>query len=201
MRALKPVVSGFTPEAAEDSDCGLILRSLDRAVTPQAIDEISPWRFAAPLSPDMAAAREGRKIEFNVLVEFCQSASKDARRNDDILLIEGIGGVMVPLTEAKTTLDLMAVLSLPAILVVGSYLGSLSHALTAAEALTARDVAIAGIVISESADGAVPVANTAATLGRFVTAGTIIAVPRLPDDAGAWRAAPDLTGLVTPKAQ
>ena len=62
--ALKPVVSGFEPSEAAGSDSGLLLAALGRPVTLDAISEISPWRFAAPLAPDMAAAREGRAPEW-----------------------------------------------------------------------------------------------------------------------------------------
>src|SRR5438309_3072517 len=66
--ALKPIVSGFDRAAAADSDCGQLLAALDRTLTDAALDEVSPWRFAAPLSPDMAAARENRAVPFNAVV-------------------------------------------------------------------------------------------------------------------------------------
>src|SRR6202012_5199716 len=60
--ALKPIVSGFEPAEAEGSDSGLLLAALGREPTLEAIAEISPWRFQAPLSPDMAAVREKRTL-------------------------------------------------------------------------------------------------------------------------------------------
>ena len=65
-------------------------------------------------------------------------------------LIEGIGGVMAPLDARHTVLDWIAALGAPALLVVGSYLGTLSHSLTAAAALRQRGVALLGVVVSES---------------------------------------------------
>src|SRR5437588_345204 len=56
--ALKPVLSGFEPAEAAGSDSGLLLSALGRPVTPEEIARISPWRFAAPLAPDMAAVAE-----------------------------------------------------------------------------------------------------------------------------------------------
>ena len=79
---------------------------------------MSPWRFAAPLSPDMAASRERRSIPFDALVAHCRAASE--RRG--VTLIEGIGGVMTPLDAEHTVLDWIAALGAPALLVVGSYL-------------------------------------------------------------------------------
>ena len=112
VRALKPVASGFDAAHAETSDSGLLLRALGLEVTAANLDAISPWRFAAPLSPDMAAAREQRAISWRALVELCRTPS-DA----DVTLIEGIGGVMVPLDGEHTVLDWIAALGAPALLV------------------------------------------------------------------------------------
>jgi len=57
VEALKPVVTGFDPAAAAASDPGVLLTALGRPVTPAEIDSLAPWRFTAPLSPDMAARR------------------------------------------------------------------------------------------------------------------------------------------------
>jgi dethiobiotin synthetase len=78
-----------------------------------------------------------------------------------------VGGVMVPLDAEHTVLDWIAALAAPALLVVGSYLGTLSHSLTALAALQQRGVAVAGIVVSESQHQPVPAAETMATLTRF----------------------------------
>ena len=163
VRALKPIASGFDATAADCSDSGLLLRALGLDVTAANLDVVSPWRFAAPLSPDMAAARESRAISFPALVEFCRGPS-----NADVTLIEGIGGVMVPLDSEHTVLDWIAEVGAPALLVVGSYLGTLSHSLTAAAALRARGVPLAGVVVSESPQQPAPLAETAAVLERFL---------------------------------
>ena len=168
VRVLKPVISGFDPAAAEDTDTGLLLAAAGQDLTPSAIDRVSPWRYAAPLSPDMAAALEDRAVPLDEIVDFCRSAISDAETEGAHLLIEGAGGVMVPLDETCTMRDLIAALDIPVVLVVGSYLGSLSHALTALEALRARDVAIDRIVVNETEDSNIPLADTRDTLARFV---------------------------------
>ena len=168
VRVLKPVISGFDPAAAEDTDTGLLLAAAGQDLTPSAIDRVSPWRYAAPLSPDMAAALEDRSVPVDEVVDFCRSAISDAETEGAHLLIEGAGGVMVPLDETCTMRDLIAALDIPVVLVVGSYLGSLSHALTALEALRARDVAIDRIVVNETEDSNIPLAETRDTLARFV---------------------------------
>src|SRR5206468_10474554 len=112
------------------------------------IERISPWRFKAKLSPDVAARREGRTIDFKELTEFCRRAMA-ARKG--VLLIEGVGGIMVPLDQHRTVLDLMSMLRIPVILLAGSYVGTISHTLTALEVLARRNIDIAAVVISESA--------------------------------------------------
>ena len=174
-RALKPVASGFDRSQAECSDTGLLLRAAEVPLTDASLDAITPWRFAAPLSPDMAAAREGRRIPFEALVAFCKAAS-----TADITLIEGIGGVMVPLDATHTVLDWIAALAIPALLVVGGYLGTLSHALTAAAALQSRGCAIVGVVVDESEEQPVPIEHTAAVLARFLPGTPIVCLPRGP---------------------
>lgn len=173
VRALKPVASGFDAQRAGESDTGLLLDAQRLAFTPANLDAVSPWRFAAPLSPDMAAAREGRGIDFAALTDFCRRPAAA-----DVTLVEGVGGVMVPLTATHTVLDWIAALGAPAIVVVGSYLGSLSHSLTAVGALQARAVPIAGVVVSQSPKEPVDTAETAATLARFLGEVPIAVLPR-----------------------
>src|SRR5690606_37045018 len=162
VRALKPVASSFDAAAVAESDTGQLLRAQRWPLEDANIAAVTPWRFAAPLSPDMAAAREGRTVPFDALVDFCR-APPDA----DVVVIEGVGGVMVPLDAEHTVLDWIEAIGAPTLLVVGSYLGALSHALTAALALRSRAIHLLGVVVSESAQQPVDVAETAAVLRRF----------------------------------
>lgn len=192
VRAVKPVITGFDDDAPGGTDTALLLDAQGLDATPGAVAEASPWRFRAALSPDMAARREGRSIDFRRLVDFCRGLRDEA---GDVLLIEGLGGVLVPLTDKETVADWIAALAVPALLVTGSYLGTLSHTLTAAEALKARGIHVAAVIVSESADSPVPLAETVETLERFVT--PVLALPRL-NDTEEWRDAPDLTAALTP---
>jgi dethiobiotin synthetase len=161
---LKPVATGFTPAEAGASDIGILLAALGRPVTPAEIERVSPWRFAAPLSPDMAAQREGRSVDFNTLVEFSQKA---VATNTDTLLIEGIGGVMVPLDRGHTVLDWMAALQIPVAVITGTYLGSLSHTLTCLDVLKRRCLDVKVLVVNETADSTVNQHDTTETLLQF----------------------------------
>lgn len=171
--AIKPVVSGFDVAQAANSDPGVLLHALGLPVTAQELDRISPWRFRDAVSPDLAAAREGRLIDVDSVISFCQTAV-DQRR--DILLIEGIGGIMVPLEAERTVLDVMMALQLPLILVAGSYLGTISHTLTALDALYRRGLSVMAIIVSETPGSTVPLDDTVATLARF--AEPVIGLPR-----------------------
>ena len=196
VRAIKPVISGFEPETATESDTGILLTSLGEKVTNEAIGRITPWRFAAPLAPDLAASREGRTLELADVVGFCREAAKVAEGDGAALLIEGVGGVMAPITQGETVADWMAALGYPAILVVGSYLGAISHALTSAEALGARAIPIAAVVVSETEASTVALDDTVESLNRFLPEKRLIVLPRLHDAVEPWRAAPDLTGAL-----
>ena len=173
--AFKPVVSGFDPANAESSDPGILLGALGRAVTDDAIDRIAPWRFAAPLSPDLAAKAEGRSVDFAALVEF----SRNAAYGRGTIFIEGVGGIMVPLDETHTVLDWMSALRIPVLLVAGSYLGTISHTLTALHVLAQRNLDIAGVVVSESTAPGASLDDTVATIARFAVPIDVIGVPRL----------------------
>jgi dethiobiotin synthetase len=193
VEAIKPVVTGFEPTSAVESDPGVLLSALGRPVTPVEIERIAPWRYAAPLSPEMAARGEGRALAFDALVEFCRRAIADRQ---DMLLIEGIGGVMVPLDDRRTVLDWMAALRIPLVLVAGSYLGSLSHTLTGLDAIVRRELVLKAIVVNETPDSTVPLADTVATLSRFAGATPVIAIPRQPATDAKLRALGELAALL-----
>lgn len=161
VRALKPVMSGYDAACPDASDAGVLLAELGAGATAEQVARIAPWRFAAPLSPDLAAAREGRRIDFDVLVAWCRAEIASAT---GVLLIEGIGGAMVPLDARHTVRDWIAALGIPTLLVAGSYLGALSHTLTALAALREAGVAPAAIVVNASAASTVGVEDTLTAL-------------------------------------
>ena len=189
VRALKPVATGVTSGTLNTSDSGILLKAMGRPINDKQVASVSPWRFREPLSPDMAAERENRSIHFDELVAFCRDDAEE-----DITLIEGIGGVMVPLDRRHTVLDWIAALDVPTLLVTGSYLGTLSHTLTAAGMLCARNVEIAGIVVNESEEQPVSSGETAAVLSRFAADAPIRTVERLDTPTSV----PDLLPLLRP---
>lgn len=177
--ALKPIVSGFDPEAPHGSDPALLLDALGAPVTEANLAQVSPWRFRAALSPDMAARAEGRSVPFETVVAQCRDAIPE---DDRILLVEGAGGVMAPLDPHHTMLNLMVRLGVPVLLVGGTYLGALSHILTAQAVLLHRGLDLAGIVICESEASTVTLEASLETLANFADA-PIRAIARMRDTA------------------
>jgi dethiobiotin synthetase len=160
VEASKPLVSGFDPAQPAGSDPAVLLGALGLEATVEALDHLSPWQFAAPLSPPLAARLEGRPIDAEAVIAHCRARIAAAR---GLLLIEGAGGVMSPLSDETTMLDLAAALAAPTLLVAGSYLGTISHSLTALVALRTRGIEPVGLVLSESLD-APPMDDTVAAL-------------------------------------
>ena len=185
VEALKPVVSGFDPSTAADSDPGRLLSALGRELSDEALEAMSPLRFGAALSPPMAARLEGVTLTLADLLAVCRPVIEGQAA--DLLLVEGAGGVMSPMAEDATGLDLQLALALPTVLVGGSYLGGVSHSLTALEVLRARGLAVLGIVVSQSADPAAPdFAQTMAAVARFAGDIPVLAAPR---DDETWASA------------
>ncbi|MEW6449869.1 MAG: dethiobiotin synthase [Pseudomonadota bacterium] len=176
VEALKPVATGFDDDAPEWSDTAVLLGALGRRTTPEEINRISPFRFAAPLAPDMAAARERRKLDFDELLEFTRRA---ALNHQGQLLIEGVGGIMVPLDDRRTVLDWMMAINRPIVLVTGSYLGTISHTLTCLDVLIRRGLEVRALVVNETPASTVPLSDTVDTMRRFARDVPVFAMPRL----------------------
>ena len=194
VHAIKPIVTGFTPEGYRDSDPGALLVALGRPITLEEIEGISPWRLKAPLSPDMAARCEGRTIPFAEVVEFCR---KTLRSHPGTVLIEGIGGVMVPLDEHRTVLDWISMLRIPVILVTGTYVGTISHTLTSLEVLARRNLDIAAVAVSESEGSPASLDETIESISRFADALDVIGIPRLPTGTFEYPAFGRIAGLIS----
>jgi dethiobiotin synthetase len=103
-----------------------------------------PYCLPLPASPHLAAAQAGVTIEPAVIEDAYQAL---AARYDRVL-VEGAGGVMVPLTEELLAIDLVAHLGLGALVVVANRLGCINHALLTVEALTQRSIPVLGLIFN-----------------------------------------------------
>ncbi len=173
--AIKPILSGYSQATAASSDAAILLDAMGKRVTLKSIAAIAPWRYFAPLSPDMAAAREGRSLHLPDVLTFCHAAIQSA---PGLILVEGVGGAMVPLNATQTVRDWIFALNIPVLLVAGSYLGTISHSLATAAALSAQNIPIAAIVISESETSPVPLEETAAAIANFLPGIPTHLIPR-----------------------
>lgn len=112
------------------------------------IDMINPYRFQMPVAPAVAARLEGKRIEVDKILKRYQRLEE----RHDFLIVEGAGGILVPLTMRKTFLDIAEKLALPVLIVARPNLGTLNHTLLTIEALRYRSLQIAGICINDSKD-------------------------------------------------
>lgn len=140
----KPLMSGVTNW--QDCDACELLKAMLIAPTEANIRVVSPWIFERALSPHRAAELDNIQIDYDVVRDWCKNWLKDNPNG----LIEGAGGVYVPINYEKTQLDLMADLRIPVILICGDYLGTISHSLTALKTLHERNIELSCIIINQS---------------------------------------------------
>ena len=177
---------------------------------PPALPPATLRCFALPASPHMAAAREGVRLcgeglRADILAHWRESKA-------DLLLLEGAGGLRVPLNEREDMLDLMAALGLPVLLVGGNYLGGLNHMLLSLEAVRRSGLQLAGVALVPSADPsagcpgvdvkAMLADNAAMLRERLAQQGLqapVVELPRVPRlNEEGWQT---LSGLLAPLAR
>lgn len=144
-----------------------------------------PCMLRAPMSPHLAAQQEGRQIELQPLL----AAFEALARRADVVVVEGVGGFLVPLGDSFDSADLAVALGLPVILVVGLRLGCLNHALLSAEAIRSRGLQLAGWAASVIDPAMLGLASNVETLRARLAAPLLGVVPHLaaPHAAGAAR--------------
>ena len=129
----KPVQTGFPTD--------------DDTATVGATRSLPGLRFRDPVSPHLAAAREGVTLTLDALLAPWREW-RAAHPNDDApFVVEGAGGVLVPLAPGLMLPDLMAAVGLPVAVVARDRVGTINHTLLTVEALRARDLAVAGVVL------------------------------------------------------
>lgn len=140
VRALKPVASGcvLTNDNLINED---VYNILQHDATDAKCADISGWLFREPIAPHIAASDENVNLDAFAIAKFCQ---RPELNSFDYVLIEGAGGLMVPLNSKETWLNLLNILQIPVLLVVGMRLGCINHALLTISALHQHDIKIAG---------------------------------------------------------
>ena len=138
---MKPIATGEADQAAALSDPDW-LQSVTGVCDPP--DFVAPYRFRTAAAPLIAAARDGRAIEPSRIIEAFEALS--ARH--DCVVVEGIGGVLVPITPDLFVADLAKRLGLPVLIVARASLGSINHTLLTLECLRNRGVTICGLIFN-----------------------------------------------------
>lgn len=138
---MKPVASGCdrTPDGLRNEDALMLQAQCSAA---QHYERINPYAFEPPIAPHIAAAEAGVAIDFERIAERFEQLAAGADR----VVVEGVGGWLVPLNDGRNVADLAGRLGLPVVLVVGVRLGCINHALLTFEAIRSRGVPLAGWV-------------------------------------------------------
>ena len=142
--AFKPVVTGLDePSGDWPRDHELLARVGSAG---QAPDDVAPFRFGPPVSPHYAAELAGTTVEPPSLVD----AARDAGERADLLVCEGVGGLMVPITPGYLVRDLAVDLDLPVLVAARPGLGTINHSLLTVEAARAGGLEVAAVVLTPS---------------------------------------------------
>ena len=148
---LKPVATGCVRrrEGLVSEDAEFLAHCAD---SPHPLDLICPQRYAEPLAPAVAAERAKQPLDWAAVQRSIDLMSRDS----DVMVVEGVGGLMVPLDEdGHTVLDLATWLRLPALVVARPGLGTINHTLLTVAALRGAGVKVAGVMINRyPAEGA-----------------------------------------------
>jgi dethiobiotin synthetase len=145
---MKPVQTGCdrSGDALIAPDLELCLRAGNLHPSHEEKEWMCPYRFEPACSPHLAAQRAGRPIS----VESITGAAGRLRERHALVIVEGAGGVLVPVNETASMLDVMKALGLPILLVARPGLGTLNHSLLSVEALRRAGLSLAGIILSDA---------------------------------------------------
>jgi dethiobiotin synthetase len=167
--AFKPAVTGLDDDPGEWGHDHELLASV--ANCGQSPDDVAPYRFAPAVSPHLAAEQVGVEIEPARLV----ASAREAAAGADVLVVEGVGGLMVPLTPSYLVRNLADDLGLPVVIAARTGLGTINHTLLTVEAAWAADLAVAGVVMTPWPDEPEPIEvsnrETVARLGEVPVSG------------------------------
>jgi dethiobiotin synthetase len=114
------------------------------ADSPHPLDLICPVRYAEPLAPAIAAERAGEPLDWDAINRSLHIMQRDS----DVMIVEGVGGIRVPMDPKTTVLDVAVAMGLPTIIVARPALGTINHTLLTLDALRHAKVAVSGVVIN-----------------------------------------------------
>jgi dethiobiotin synthetase len=167
--AIKPVASGYNiiNEQLVTDAHQLVKNNL-------SAEEISLWHFKLPVSPHIAAEKEGKSLNVSDLVDYCTKCNFPGA---DTLFIEGAGGLMVPLNNQHTWVDFLTSSTIPVILVVGMKLGCINHALLTEMALRSYSIKCVGWIANCIDPKMLVLEENIETLNRLLKAPLLVVIP------------------------
>ena len=176
--AFKPVVTGLDEEpGAFGRDHELLASAANSGQTP---DDVAPYRFAPPVSPHLAAELAGVTTEPAELLAIA--------RAHELVVCEGVGGLLVPITPGYLVRDLAVDLGLPVVIAARPGLGTINHSLLTVEAARAAGLHVAGVVMTPWPEQPSPMERSNRTtveqLGRVAVSGLPRATPGTLASAG-----------------
>jgi len=188
---MKPVAAGCEPgpEGPRNEDVEALRAA---ASFPVERERMNPYALLPPVSPHLAAARAGVRVDLDLL----RSRLDELERRCDIVLVEGAGGWYAPVSETHTMADLARALDLPVVLVVGLRLGCLNHALLSAEAVVRGGSALLGWIANRIDPQMALAEENIATLAGRLPCPLLGVVPHLGDDASQAEVRLDLSPLL-----
>lgn len=150
---------------SEDIDIHRKIMGID--MLPEDIDNTTaPVIFSYPASAQLAARIDGREIDLQAI----DNATERLKERYDIVLIEGAGGLMVPVTDDFFTIDYVSTRKLPLILVANGVLGSINHTILSLEAIKSRGIELVALIYNEHFDSDKVIAeDTQGFLRRYVS--------------------------------
>jgi dethiobiotin synthetase len=175
---MKPVAAGCNADGQNED----VLQLRAAGNVELGYGQINPYCFVPAIAPHLAAQRAG------VIVHFSRIAASyhDLAAQAEVVIVEGAGGLLVPLNAQQDSADLMLELGLPVILVAGMRLGCLNHALLTVEAIAARGLVLAGWVANVVDADMASIEENVAELRQRISAPLLGVVPFMTQpDAGA----------------
>jgi dethiobiotin synthase len=190
--AIKPVETGCSDATAATEDAALLA-----AATGQAEPVAALHRLETPIDPALAAERAHETIDLDALVLRLESLSEGA----EVVLIEGAGGLLSPITWEWTVVELARTLGATALVVGADRLGVINHALLTLSALELAGIEVAGVVLTPPGTPDDSTGVNAAAIARLAGIDRVIVLPRMTDPSAAAEAvAPILEWMTAPTA-
>lgn len=187
--AVKPIQTGWD-ETSSEMDDGLRLAEATGQVAPRH----SLLKLPESAAPAVAAARRGTEVDFDNLVSRMRSLAMP----DTILLVEGAGGLLSPLTWADNHLDLAHSLDARVLLVASDRRGVINHTLLTLRVLATEKIPVVGVVLNQPAASDPATGSNAAALVRLLEHVPVVTLPHLPDPSLAAEAVKEAAGWLLP---